>query len=277
MSGFTIDLDAYFSRIGYDGSRAPTLDLLKQIILLHQSAITFENLSSFAGVPVVIDPSTIENKIIRDGRGGYCHEQNQYLRLVLKALGYDARLRMARVRWMQPPEAMPQRGHMTLNVAVDGRWYLSDVAFGAMTPTAPLRLDTPEEQATPHQPYRVIPIGDSLHLEVKLGDHWRPVYSFDSVDYHPVDFEAANWQVSTFPASEFVKNLVVARPTADRRQILNNTTLSIRHADGAVEKRTLASVDELRSTLTTMFGIALPADTKVDQALEGLFQTEGRS
>ncbi len=277
MTDFTIDLDAYFSRIGYDGPRAPTLDLLKQIILLQQRAITFENLSSFAGVPVVIDPSTIENKIIRGGRGGYCHEQNQYLRLVLKALGYDARLRMARVRWMQPSEAKPQRGHMTLNVAVDGRWYLSDVAFGAMTPTAPLRLDTPEEQATPHQPYRVIPIGDSLHLEVKLGEHWRPVYSFDSVDYYPVDFEAANWQVSTFPASEFVRNLVVARPTADRRQILNNTTLSIRHADGAVEKRTLASVDELRSTLTTMFGIALPADTKVDQALEGLFQNEGRS
>ncbi|CAN5471093.1 arylamine N-acetyltransferase [soil metagenome] len=277
MTDFNIDLDAYFSRIGYDGPRAPTLDLLKQIILLQQRAITFENLSSFAGVPVVIDPTTIENKIIRDGRGGYCHEQNQYLRLVLKALGYDARLRMARVRWMQPPEAMPQRGHMTLNVAVDGHWYLSDVAFGAMTPTAPLRLDTPEEQATPHQPYRVIPIGDSLHLEVKLGEHWRPVYSFDSVDYHPVDFEAANWQVSTFPASEFVRNLVVARPTGDRRQILNNTTLSIRHADGAVEKRTLASVEELRSTLTTMFGIALPADTKVDQALEGLFQTEGRS
>lgn len=277
MTDFNVDLDAYFARIGYDGPRAPTLDLLKKIILLNQRAITFENLSSFAGVPVVIDPSTIEKKIIRDGRGGYCHEQNQYLRLVLKALGFDARLRMARVRWMQPPEAMPQRGHMTLNVAVDGHWYLSDVAFGAMTPTAPLRLDTPEEQATPHQPYRVIPIGDSLHLEVKLGDHWRPVYSFDSVDYYPVDFEAANWQVSTFPASEFVRNLVVARPTADRRQILNNTQLSIRHPDGSVEKRTLASVEELRSTLTTMFGIALPADIKVDEALEGLFRAEGRA
>ncbi len=276
MTGFEVDLDAYFARIGYDGLRAPTLDLLKTIILLHQRAITFENLSSFAGLPVVIDPSTIENKIIRDGRGGYCHEQNQYLRLVLKALGFDARLRMARVRWMQPPEAMPQRGHMTLNAAVDGKWYLSDVAFGAMTPTAPLRLDTPEEQATPHQPYRVVPIDDSLHLEVKLGDHWRPVYSFDSVDYYPVDFEAANWQVSTYPTSEFVRNLVVARPTADRRQILNNTQLSIRHPDGAVEKRTLASVDELRSTLTGMFGIKLPTDVKVSHALEGLFQTEGR-
>lgn len=277
MTDFQVDLDAYFARIGFDGPRTPTLDVLTRIILLHQKAITFENLNSFAGLPVVIDPATIENKIIHDGRGGYCHEQNQYLRLVLKALGFDARLRMARVRWMQPPEAMPQRGHMTLNVAVEGHWYLSDVAFGAMTPTAPLRLDTPDEQATPHQTYRVVPIGDALHLEVKLGDNWRPVYSFDGVDYYPVDFEAANWQVSTYPTSEFVRNLVVARPTADRRQILNNTQLSIRHPDGAVEKQTLSNVAELRSTLTTMFGIKLPADIKIDHALEGLFQTEGRS
>lgn len=88
---------------------------------------------------------------------------------------------------------------------------------------------------TPHQSYRLISIGNSLHLEVKLGEHWRPVYSFDSVDYYPIDFQAANWLVSTYPKSEFVRNLVIARPTADRRQILNNTQLSIRHADGGVE------------------------------------------
>ena len=277
MTDFNVDLDAYFARIGYDGPRTPTLEVLKRIILSHQRAITFENLDSFSGAPVVIDPAAIEKKIVRSGRGGYCHEQNQYLRLVLKALGYDARLRMARVRWMQPPEAMPQRGHMTLNVAVDGKWYLGDVAFGAMTPTAPLRLDTTEEQVTPHQSYRLISIGDSLHLEVKLGEHWRPVYSFDSVDYYPIDFQAANWLVSTYPESEFVRNLVIARPTADRRQILNNTQLSIRHADGGVEKRTLADVRELRSTLTDMFGITLPANMKLNAALEGLFKAEGRA
>ena len=277
MSGFNVDLDAYFSRIGYDGPRAPTLDVLKRIILSHQRAIAFENLDSFSGSPVVIDPAAIEKKIVHDGRGGYCHEQNQYLRLVLKAVGFDARLRMARVRWMQPPDAMPQRGHMTLNVAVDGKWYLADVAFGAMTPTAPLCLETTDEQATPHQTYRLIPIGDSLHLEVRIGDHWRPVYSFDSVDYYPVDFQAANWLVSTYLDSEFVRNLVVARPTADRRQILNNTLLSIRHPDGRVDKQTLANVKELRSALTDMFGITLPASMNVDAALEGLFRAEGRA
>ena len=112
---------------------------------------------------------------------------------------------------------------------------------------------------------------DSLHLEVKLGEEWRPVYSIDEVDFHPVDFEAANWFVSTNPGSDFVKSLILARPTADRRQILNNTTLSIRDPDGSVRRRTIADPGELRATITDMFGIRLPDNRTVDRALEGLF------
>ena len=111
---------------------------------------------------------------------------------------------------------------------------------------------------------------------MKLGDDWRPVYSFDSLDQVPVDFEAVNWQVSTHPKSEFVTSLIVARPIGDRRQILNNTGFSIRHSDGSVEKRQLASIDELRSTLTSTFGIRLPASTAVDQALDRLFDGKSR-
>ena len=272
MTEFGVDLDAYFARIGYDGPRAPTLDTLKKIVLSQQMSIAFENLSSFSGLAVPLDPALIEQKIIRDGRGGYCYEQNRYLGMVLAALGFDVRLRMARIRWMQPPGAVTQRGHKVLNVAAEGQWYLCDVAFGAMTPTAPLLLSTLADQLTPHQTYRVVPEGRVLNIDVKLGENWRPVYGFDDLDQYPVDFEAVNWQVSTHPKSEFVNNLIVARPTADRRQILNNATLSIRHRDGAVEKSLLAGSDELRAALTTTFGIALPDNSRIDRALEGLFE-----
>ena len=271
MTEFSIDVDAYLARIGFEGARDPSLQTLQRIILLHQLSIAFENLDSFAGLPVLIDPPTIEDKIIHRGRGGYCYEQNQYLGLALTALGFDVRLRMARVRWMLPPERIPQRGHMLLNVAAGGRWYLCDVAFGAMTPTAPLLLDTTDQQDTPHQPYRVVPKDDALHLEVRLGEHWRPVYSFDTLDHYPVDFEAVNWQVSTHPASEFVTSLIVARPTGDRRLILTNTGLSTRHSDGRVEKRMLADTDELRTMLGSTFGIRLPGSNAVDHALDRLF------
>ena len=104
-------------------------------------------------MPVLLDPALIEQKIIRDGRGGYCYEQNRYLGMVLAALGFDVRLRMARIRWMQPPGTVLQRGHMVLNVAAEGQRYLCDVAFGAMTPTAPLLLLDLADQLTPHQTY----------------------------------------------------------------------------------------------------------------------------
>ena len=189
MTEFGVDLDAYFARIGYDGPRAPTLDTLKEIVLSQQMSIAFENLSSFSGLAVLLDPALIEQKIIRDGRGGYCSEQNRYLGMVPAALGFDVRLRMARIRWMQPPGTVLQRGHMVLNVAAEGQWNLCDVAFGAMTPTAPLLFSTRAVKLTPHQTYRVVPEGRVLNIDVKLGENWRPVYGFDDLDQHPVDFE----------------------------------------------------------------------------------------
>jgi N-hydroxyarylamine O-acetyltransferase len=272
MPDFRIDLDAYLAKIGFNGPRKPTLEALQQIILSHQLSIPFENLNSFSGIEVSIDPAEIEVKLLHRGRGGYCHEQNQYLYLALQALGFDVRLKMARVRWMQQPDAMPQRGHMTLNVAVDGKWHLCDVAFGALTPTAPLLISTEEEQRTLHQTYRLIEREGDKHLEVRIGEFWRPVYSFDDARFYPVDFQAANWLVSTLPTSEFVTNLILARPDRNRRQILNNADLTFRYNDGRVEKTALESVEQLRSTIATMFGIRIPADARIDRALNRIFE-----
>jgi N-hydroxyarylamine O-acetyltransferase len=41
----TIDLDAYFRRIGYEGAGRPTLDTLAAIQVRHTETIAFENLS----------------------------------------------------------------------------------------------------------------------------------------------------------------------------------------------------------------------------------------
>jgi arylamine N-acetyltransferase len=53
----SIDLDAYFQRIDYDGERTP---------LLCQ--------------PVRLDLALLQDKLIHCGRGGYCFEQNLLLR-----------------------------------------------------------------------------------------------------------------------------------------------------------------------------------------------------
>ncbi|OYV99738.1 MAG: hypothetical protein B7X11_05095, partial [Acidobacteria bacterium 37-65-4] len=86
-----IDLAAYFARIGCARRRKPTLAFLNAIVAHHVAAIPFENLDVLLGRPILLDPASLQQKLIRDRRGGYCFEQNGLLLLVLTALGDGAR------------------------------------------------------------------------------------------------------------------------------------------------------------------------------------------
>lgn len=264
---FRPDLERYFARIGHSGRRSADLGTLRELHLLHAQSIPFENINSFSGMEVVIDPATIERKLLHDGRGGYCFEQNLYFSLVLEALGFDVRYRMARVGWMAPADAVAGRGHMTLNVMVDGDAYLCDVGFGGMTLTAPLRLDSSDEQPTPHETFRIVKKSDDRVLEVRILAEWKRIYSFDLLDQHPIDYEAVNWYVSTYPKSHFVTSLLVARATEGGRLSLNDNFFTRRRPDGGSEKKSLRSVAEIRSVLESEFRLQLPDNPGFDVAL----------
>jgi N-hydroxyarylamine O-acetyltransferase len=107
-----VGLDAYFARIGYLGGRTPTLERLETIIARHTEAIPFENLNPLLRWPVPLDPASLEEKMVRGGRGGYCFEPNLLLKNVLNALGYRVTGLAARVLWNAPEGAITSRGHM---------------------------------------------------------------------------------------------------------------------------------------------------------------------
>src|SRR5690349_7302660 len=83
-----LNLDAYFARIGYSGSREPTLAVLRTLQLQHVMAVPFENLDVLLGRRISIAPAAISRKIIEERRGGYCFEQNSLFRDVLSAMGF---------------------------------------------------------------------------------------------------------------------------------------------------------------------------------------------
>ena len=85
----SFDLDAYLGRIGYDGPRVPTLQTLRAIQRLHPQAIAFENLNPLLGLPVKLDILSLQEKLIRSRRGGYCFEHNGLLFQALRALGHQ--------------------------------------------------------------------------------------------------------------------------------------------------------------------------------------------
>lgn len=151
-----IDLDAYFQRIGYTGERTPTLDTLRALHVRHTEAIPFENLNPLLKWPVRLDAPSLEQKLVRDGRGGYCFEQNRLLRHVLEALGFSVKGLAARVVWNAPEGAITARTHMLLRVDLNEQPYIVDVGFGGQTLTGPLRLEPDTEQTTPHEPFRLL-------------------------------------------------------------------------------------------------------------------------
>ncbi|UQA58660.1 arylamine N-acetyltransferase family protein [Polyangium aurulentum] len=268
----TIDLDAYFQRIGYTGPRAATLDVLRDIVRRHAETIPFENLSPFLGWPVPLDLPSLEKKLLHERRGGYCFEQNRVLQVVLQSLGFRITPLAARVLWNIPEDTITPRSHMLLRVDLDEGPYIADVGFGGQTPTGPLRLETGIEQSTPHEPYRLFDKAGYIVMQAKAGESWRTTYRFDLQEQFQADFEVTNYYLSTHPNSHFRTTLRVARPAPGCRYTLLNRQMSIHHVDGPTERRVLESAAEMRQALERDFLIAVPDTPDLDAAFERLPQ-----
>lgn len=255
-------LDAYFARIGYAGSRTPTVDTLRALQLHHMLAVPFENLDVLLGRRISLDPAVIFQKIIRDRRGGYCFEQNSLFRDVLRALGFTVTPFIARVRWRVPDETGTPLTHMVLHVEADGRTWLADVGFGSVGATGPLALDTEAEQSTPHEPRRLLRRDGLIVHQIRFEGAWGDVYQYVPVPPPPVDFEVGNWFSCTHPKAHFTNTLVVTRVRPDGRLTLFDRELTRRFLDGRTERRDLPSPDELLEVLHRDFALTFPAGTR---------------
>src|SRR5215469_1149692 len=93
-----LDLGAYQARIGYSGACVPTPEVLAELHLAHATHIPFENLDIQLGRPIHLDLESLQSKLVRDGRGGYCFEQNTLFAAALETLGFPVTRLAARVR-----------------------------------------------------------------------------------------------------------------------------------------------------------------------------------
>src|SRR4051812_7385068 len=109
-----LDVDAYLQRIDYAGERRPTLAVLDALHLAHATHIPFENLDVLLGKPPKLDLDSLQAKLVRGGRGGYCFEQNLLFAAALEAVGFRVTPLAARVRFGST--RVNSRTHMTLLV-----------------------------------------------------------------------------------------------------------------------------------------------------------------
>lgn len=270
MSPRLQDITTYLQRLGYPSAPPPTLDSLRELQRRHTAEFPFETLATLLRMPVPIGLASLERKLLHEGRGGYCFELNRMFLALLQQLGYDARGLTGRVLMGGPEDALPARTHLLVLVTIEGVRYIADVGFGGMVPTAPLRLDTDEAQATPHEFYRVQPRDGQYVLRAQVGEEWRAMYVFDLQRQVDIDFEVANWYVSAHPESPFLGQLFVARTGEGLRKTFNNGSFAVHRLGQDSARRELTDADSVIEVLGTEFGIQVPAHPQLHEAIEHL-------
>jgi N-hydroxyarylamine O-acetyltransferase len=266
----SIDLDAYFARIGHDGPREPSLATLRAIAERHPKAIPFENLDALTGKVPGLSVADLEAKLVKGGRGGYCFEHNGLTEAVLGALGFELQPLGGRVQWGAPADApLRPRTHKLLRVTTEEGDWLVDTGFGGIVLTAPLDFHSREPQDTGHGVFRLQDVEDEIQLQAMTREGWAPKYRFSLQPQRPADYEMANWFTATHPSTPFPTNLICSRVFDDRRIGLWNRELAIRWRDGAVEKQTLG-LDNLIRTLIEDIGLPEHAVTAARPVLSGL-------
>ncbi len=258
-----LDLGAYVARTGFGGALAPTLDALRALHFAHATSIPFENLDIQLGLPIRLDLASIQAKLVRRRRGGYCFEHNTLFLAVLRALGFDAAACEARVR-LGASEVLP-RTHMLLLIRLEGRVWLADVGFGGEGLLGPVPLDG-EPQSQFGGIHRVAAEDGARVLQSFRDGVWTDLYAFRPEPRFPVDFEVANHYTATHPESRFVRTLTAQLPGPEVRRILRNRAYAEIYAD-RVEGRELAP-EEVVPILREAFGIDVPEGARF-RALEG--------
>jgi len=259
------DLPAYLRRIAVETAPQPDVPTLGVLHRAHLAAIPFENLDIQLGRPVRLDAGSLQEKLVRHRRGGYCFEHNTLFAHALRAIGFEVHTCEARVRQNAEGVLRP-RTHMVLKIVCAGRTWLADVGFGGSGVIDPVAIDG--STSTQYgSSYRINNIDRQWVLQEEGPAGWNDLYAILPLPVFPVDFEVANWFTSTHPESPFVKTLTAQRVTPDVRYILRNLTLTTFRA-GQVETREVPRAD-LGALLRDVFGIDVPEDARY-RGLDGV-------
>lgn len=266
-------LDATLVRLGLPTERpAPTLDNLDRLIDAALHRLPFENLDVLLDKPIDIDPEAVFAKVVEGGRGGYCFELNNLFARLLSSLGYPVTLLVGRVRWGLPETvSLTPQTHLLLRVDLASGAYLVDIGFGG--PASPRALPLVVDEELPGG-WRLLPTDreGELALTVRSSSGRQVLYHFTLEAQHWLDYLPRNWFTATYPQSVFRRFLKVALSENGVRLTLNDGQFTARGADGSVEQRQIAEVDELLAVLRERFRLELAGDEAVAlrHCLQGL-------
>jgi N-hydroxyarylamine O-acetyltransferase len=250
-----LELDAYFDRIQWRGTNAPTYATLAGLLDAHRAHIPFENFDVLLGRPVRLDLEGLQAKLVQARRGGYCFEHATLFGAVLEALGFEPARHAARVIMFRPRTEVP-RTHMFLSVTLDGARYVVDPGLGLFGSRLPLPLDgtgVPADRPT----HRMVREGNDWVMHATRDGAQIPAWVSTLEAEYPIDFEVANHFTATHPASLFMNWILASAVTPQGRVNVMNRNVTHLRGDATTTAQ-LADRSALRALLAEHFGFDLP-------------------
>lgn len=219
-----INTSAYLDRIGYTGSREPTLATLRELQRAHLLRVPFENLDIHRQQEIRIDLPRFYDKVVVRKRGGFCFEVNGLFNELLTDLGFSTHFISCSVFSHPKQHYAPYFGHVAIVAHLADDW-LVDVGFGTSFPE-PLRIGTEASQLQDGTYYRLRKISpEETSLERSEDEkEWISMYKFRLRPYALPDFAGMCVFHQTSPESPFTQGRLCSLMTPQGRITLTDKT-----------------------------------------------------
>lgn len=243
----------YLKRLKLEEPVGVDPESLNRLHSSHLYNIPFENLDIHRGKEILLNESSLEMKIISGNRGGYCYELNGLFFLLLKEIGFKAKLISARVNNGKGGWG-PEFDHMAIIVEFGNLW-LADVGFGDNF-IEPLKFEPDIVQKNPNGFYKIEKFDEEYYklMRSQDGSEFSDEYIFTLKERKWDDFTEMNHYQQTSPESHFTKNKVITIAKPGGRITLTNTKLVL--TENGIKKETgIRDETEFREKLLEYFGI----------------------
>lgn len=242
----------YLERINYHGSTTPCLETLIDLQRCHQYAVPYENLELLKdNFMPNLDREYLFDKIVRQRRGGICHEMNTSFYNLLVAMGFDAQ-QIGGGSFLD----RPMNGHAITLVHLPEGDYTADVGYGDDA-IPPLNLTTREPVEAYHAKAWVEDAEDgSIHLYLQRpGKEPAFQYRFCTKVCTSDDFMPAFLETAEKGAMFFSTDYFCCRFNPKGKILFLRGVLTVEEYNQIVEKRTIAPGEESERVLREYFDL----------------------
>lgn len=247
-----MDIDHYLKRLQIDIAGKPDYFFLEKLVHQHLINIPFENLSVRKGRTIFLEEDFLYQKIITQGRGGFCYELNGLFGWLLKKLGYHISLVSAEVYVPSESKYSSSFDHLSLLVHLD-ETYIVDVGFGeAFRKPILLNRGTVKDVSGIYQVFTPGPNQKHHVIKKQENNAWQPIYRLETIPRKLVEFSDMCHYNSNSPDSQFTQNTICTLANKNGRVTLTEDSLIITRLK---EKKSqpVASFDNFKALLLKSF------------------------